>query len=295
MELNELIAIISAAGGGTNAVAYAHALLPKLKRIKNLPHGEKLLKQLKNARNAGDFRGRLLEVNFADLFLQSGHTLEYGAKQGRSGDIDFCWTANSRRIFFELKLLGESQSKDKTMAGENAANAKNGNYLERLDTNDIVRLQRDLMSKSSTRKFNSVPEADWINLVVIDVSELQIGTVDAGDCLLAAGGNPLVSRHFDETFTREDVVGVFEKPTSERAFSSAQLKWIEDVIRPPVGSPHPRDYIHGALFLFRVPAEKAALSYDLSAVLVWNTARISKDVGGEVCSAIHEVVPHVSH
>lgn len=293
MELSELMAIISAAGGGTNAIAYAKVLLPKIERMKNLDQGEKLLRQLRTAREAGDFRGRLLELNFADLFLQSGHTLEYGAKQGRSGDIDFCWRANSRRIFFELKLLGESQSKDKTMEGESAVNVKIGDDLERLDTSDIVRLQRDLMLKSSTKKFKSVPDVDWINLVVVDVSELQLGTVDVGDCLLAAGGNPLVSRYCNETFMRDGIVGVFEKPSSDAAFSTAQLKWIEEVIRPPVGVSHPRDYIHGALFLFRVPAEKAALSYDLSAALVWNAGLIAEDIGNEVASAIHGVIPQV--
>jgi hypothetical protein len=63
------------------------------------------------------------------------------------------------------------------------------------------------------------------------------------------------------------------------------------VIRPPVNSPHPRSYIHGALFLFRSPSEKAALSYDLSAALVWNAGLIAEDVGKEVASAIHSVIP----
>jgi len=34
--------------------------------------------------------------------------------------------------------------------------------------------------------------------------------------------------------------------------------------------PHPRDYIHGVLFLFRRPKETAALSYQLRSVIIWN-------------------------
>lgn len=282
MELSELSKIISNAGGSNNAQAYAEVLLPKINRVENQQQGSKLLSQLRSARDAGDLRGRLLEVNFLDLFLQSRHTLEYGVKQSRgmAGDIDFCWDAGSWRIFFELKLLGEAVPR-----------VKNGVTDQKLNADDIVRLQRDLMCKSSTKKFNSVPEVDWINFVVVDVSELQFGTVDVGDCLLAAGGNPLVSRYCHGSFEREDVVGVFEKPSHKRAFSPAQLKWVSEVIRPPVDAPHPRDYIHGALFLFRMPSEKAALSYDLSAALVWNSGLVAEDVGKEVASAIHRVIP----
>lgn len=283
MELDELIAIISGAGASANAIEYAEVLLPKINRLEAVHQGKSMLRQLRAARNAGDLRGRLLEVNFADLFLQSGHTLKYGVKQrqGMVGDVDFCWDANSRQIYFELKLLGEVvlNVRDMHFAGEKP------------HPDDIVRLQRDLMSKSTTKKFDSAPEASWINLVAIDVSELQFGTVDLADCLLAAGGNPLVSQYCFGQFEREDVVGVFEKPSQERPFSQAQLKWISEVIRPPVNSPHPRSYIHGALFLFRSPSEKAALSYDLSAALVWNAGLIAEDVGKEVASAIHSVIP----
>ena len=283
MELDELIAIISGAGASANAIEYAEVLLPKINRLEAVHQGKSMLRQLRAARNAGDLRGRLLEVNFADLFLQSGHALKYGVKQrqGMVGDVDFCWDANSRQIYFELKLLGEVvlNVRDMHFAGEKP------------HPDDIVRLQRDLMSKSTTKKFDSAPEASWINLVAIDVSELQFGTVDLADCLLAAGGNPLVSQYCFGQFEREDVVGVVEKPSQERPFSQAQLKWISEVIRPPVNSPHPRSYIHGALFLFRSPSEKAALSYDLSAALVWNAGLIAEDVGKEVASAIHSVIP----
>jgi hypothetical protein len=50
--------------------------------------------------------------------------------------------------------------------------------------------------------------------------------------------------------------------------SGGQERWIVGVHRVPAGRPHPRQYIHGALFLFREPKETAALSYDLTSVIV---------------------------
>jgi hypothetical protein len=63
MQLDELKGIIKAAGGGENALAYAEALLVKINRIESEKQYAALLGQLRNAKEQGDFRGRVLEVN----------------------------------------------------------------------------------------------------------------------------------------------------------------------------------------------------------------------------------------
>jgi hypothetical protein len=176
-----------------------------------------------------------------------------------SGDIDFCWCVNGYRVFIEMKLLGQDQwTKD-------AINLKlkdNGfcSTLISDDTRDVGRIQRDIFQKSSTKKFNLKPEPSWVNLVVVDVSELQLSTVDVADCLLAVGGNELVKRHCRPAFQRPAVVGILEP--ADIALTTEQAEWVKRYHgSSDAHAPHPRDYIHGVLFLFREPQEPAALSY----------------------------------
>jgi hypothetical protein len=289
MQVDELKRVIDAAGGGANALAYADSLLAKINRIEATNRYGALLAQLRAAREQGDLRGRALEVNFADLFVMKVQDLGYGAKQGMTGDVDFCWSVAGRQVYIETKLLGQDRA---TRDSINAQLDKNGTSATLVtdDTRDIARLQLDLIQKSSTRKFSLKPEAQWVNLVGVDVTELQLGTVDICDCLLAAGGNAVASQHCDAAFLRDSVVGVFENLVADK-ITTAQKEWIAGVHKRPDGAPHPRDYIHGALFLFREPKERAALSYDLSAAIVWNQALISGDVARIINSALHDVIP----
>jgi hypothetical protein len=66
--LEELTKVVRSAGGGLNALDYANALLRKINVIAESKRFSALLAQLSTAREAGDFRGRVLEVNFAELF-----------------------------------------------------------------------------------------------------------------------------------------------------------------------------------------------------------------------------------
>jgi hypothetical protein len=292
MNIEELTAIIEAAGGGDNALEYAAALLAKVNRIEATDRYGALLKQLRSAGEPGDFRGRVLEVNFADAFVRNGCDLIYGARQGMTGDIDFQWNLSVHELFLEMKLLGQDRA---TKDAVNAQLERDGVSALRIadDTADIVRIQRDMIQKGSTRKFNPIPQSGWLNFVAIDVAELQLGTVDIADCLLAAGGNPVVSQYYDPVFMREKVVGVFEAPPPG-GLTADQEQWIAEAHHVPLGQPHPRQYIHGALFLFREPKATAALSYDLTSVVVWNPALVTADVAQSVYAALHEVIPIAS-
>lgn len=129
-----------------------------------------------------------------------------------------------------------------------------------------------------------------INLVGIDVSELQHTTVDLMDCLLAAGGNSVAAPYCDPSCLRNEVVGVFEDVVSARC-SPAQHQWIAECHQVPEAAKHPRDYLHGAVFLFRDRREAAALSYELRSVLMWNSRLVPEEVARTVESELYRVFP----
>jgi hypothetical protein len=291
VKIDELRAAIGAAGGEGNALEHADALLGKINRLEATGRYRELLDQLTRAREAGDFRGRVLEVNYAEQFERNGHQLHYGAKQeGRRGDIDTLWNVSGREVFTELKLLGQ----DRATRLDIDTQIRQGGVGESVitdDTRDIARMQRDLMGKASIRKFNPTLEAKRINLVGVDVAELQLGAVDPGDCFLAAGGNPLAVQFYaPEMVLRPGVVGVFES-LEGTVLTAAQREWLSTFQCLPPGEPHPREYIHGALFLFRMPKETAALSYDLSAILVWNSRVVGRETALAVQDALYRIIP----
>jgi hypothetical protein len=187
MTLEELRRVIESAGGGPNALVYAESLLEKVNRLEATRRYDKLLTQLRSANEPGDFRGRLLEVNFADAFVRKSIQLTYGALQGMTGDIDFQWSVQEHELFIEIKLLGQDRATRDDINHQLESQGVSATLISE-DTRDVGRIQLDILQKSSTRKFSPHPGAHWINLVAIDVAELQLGTVDICDCLLAAGG-----------------------------------------------------------------------------------------------------------
>ena len=287
MKIDELRDAIKKTGGGENALAYAGALLEKINRLEPTKRYNALLKQLMASRQQGDFRGRVLEVNFADLLVKQGLDLRYGAKQGGKGDVDFCCPIGGREVFIEMKLLGQDQATRDSINQQIEAVGISSTLITK-DTRDIARIQLDLFQKSSHTKFNPKPEKNWINLIAIDVSELQLGT---------AGGNTVAASFFDfsivydlilyQAALRPDVVGVFEQLEKP---SPTQGQWKAGIHKVPQGAAHPRDYIHGALFLFRDPKETAALSYALRSAIVWNAAIVTEEIAKPVEDAISKAI-----
>lgn len=209
MQLDQVEEMIRAAGGGDNALAYAGALREKVNRIEAQGQFAPLLAQLRASREQGDFRGRVLEVNFADCFTLKSISLDYGIKQGMPGDIDFGWTVEGHVLNIESKLLGQDKATLNQINAQLDDNGMSAIFMDN-DTKDVARLQANIIQKASTRKFNPKPSKGIVNLVAIDVTELQLGTVDICDCLLAAGGNSLAVQHCDSACLREPVVGAFE-------------------------------------------------------------------------------------
>jgi len=284
MTLTELEMIIKRCGGHSLALEYAHDLFPKLKRVAAHQAPINYLRQFSTAHNEGDLRGRVLEINFANYFAVGNVPLEYEVKQaGSSGDIDLRWQSNHHDIYIEIKLLGQQQSKQ-YLREQNFFDYGFSNIQIPNDIDDIKRIQYTLIDKAKTAKFNPTPTENGINLIAIDVSELQLGTVDIGDCLLATLGSTYTATHFSESCARDELIGLFERNQKPNAWSSM----IEQKL---AGKPHPSSYIHGIVFLFREPKETAALSYDLAAQIVWNPHIITIEKAREVTEDFHRIIP----
>jgi hypothetical protein len=292
MDLDELREIIQAAGGGEDALAYAEALLVKVNRMEAQAQYAPLVNQLRSAREEGDFRGRVLEVNFADCFVRAGVSLEYGAKQGMAGDIDFVWQVDKYKLFIEMKLLGQDRMTRDEINQQLEGSGMSATFVND-DTRDVARLQSDLMQKSSTRKFNPTPPMNTVNFVAVEMSELQLGTVDICDCLLAAGGKTMAKQYCDPGSLREPVVGMFEE-LSQDQLTDGKRDWLARVQKLAESAPHPRAYIHGVMFLFREPEERAALSYTLRAALVWNPALVDSEMAAKIANAFYAVIPRTT-
>jgi hypothetical protein len=290
MTLRELEGIITRSGGQGGALEYAAPLLAKIQRLESTGTYGPLLKPVLMAADQGDLRGRLLEVNLAFQFERADLRPQVGAKQGGKGDIDFRFTIGPYEVFLETKLLRED---DATRIEINSQLAASGIYRMAIedDRGDIFRLQRDLIQKAKPEKFQTRPKDNWVNLIGVDVSELQLGMADVGDCLLAAGGNPLAAIHCGDSVRRRDVVGMFEKRSE--SLTEGQREWAAAVDKLVPSGVHPRDYIHGAVFLFRTPKDSAALVYELSAVVVWNPALAEESLVKIVESSLHKIVPRV--
>ena len=288
MNLGELQGIVGASGGGPFAQGYAQILLAKIERLEATNDYGGLFQQFRESKQQGDFRGRVLEINFADAFLSQSTLLRYGVSQGGGGDVDFLWQLPDADVFIEMKLLGQDLATKESINQQLEARGFSATGIAD-DTYDVARIQRDIFQKASPRKFACPPKLRCVNLVAIDVSELQLGTVDMGDCVLAATGNDEVAKYFDETYLRPEVVGVFEgkapsNPTADR------LEWMRRYHPDLHGAPHPCEYIHGVLFLFREPKERAALSYRLDGSVVWNRKLVDESAAKYVARSLREII-----
>jgi hypothetical protein len=212
--------------------------------------------------------------------------LFHAVKQGQTGDIDFRWDSNLGQIFIELKLLGEQLA---VKQEEKSHFAHHGLFSQTVDDQvDVGRLQRDIFIKSSVTKFNPAVAVGDTNLIAIDVSELQLRTVDKCDCVHAVCGATGARGMFHEAMIRPEVVGALEPA---RELTPEEAEWVKRFHLEKAPEPHPRSYIHGVIFLFRNPKERAALDYELSCCIVWNVSLINKDMASAIESAVHKVIP----
>ena len=288
MTLPQLQAIIQQAGGGAFALDYANDLLVKVNNVASHQVPVSYLTQFSQSGNAGDLRGRLLEINLVNYFATQNVSLSYDVKQGAtSGNVDLLWKTCGADVFIEVKLLGQDQKitqKINTQLDEYGVSASHVDD----DTSDVIRLQYAIIDKATLKKFQYPPVQNAINLIAIDVSELQLGNVDAADCVLATLGSARAKDYFGDACARDHVFGLFEKDQK-----SNHDEWAAKINEKLAVKPHPRNYIHGVIFLFREPKELAALSYDLKACITWNTDLIPDALAVAINVEFHKIIPCV--
>lgn len=286
MRLSELQAIIRNAGGGEYALDYAEELLAKINNVAGHQVPANYWSQFTKAKEAGDFRGRVLEINLANYFALQKIPLEYGVKQHRTaGDIDLKWDANGVDVYIEVKHLGQDEKTKKSVTDQLKCRAFFAENIED-DTSGILRIQRTIIDKTCLTKFLYPPLQDVVNLLAIDVSELQLGMIDIADCVLATLGPDMVGRYFGAASVREKVLGLFEgcpKPS--------QADWAVLIDQKLAGKPHPQKYIHGVIFLFREPKDLGVLNYNLEACIAWNAPLIDDGLRERINSEFHKIIP----
>lgn len=279
----ELDAGITASGGAVPADHDANSLLEKLLLLEKTNRYALLLKTIRSANDKWNFLAALLEANFAYQFERVGMPLQYEVRQeqGQPTSIDFALkTEVGLTAFFELRLLQEDATTSVDIAkqleqGQAFAVKKDGAAEQKA----IARLQQTVLQKVQDKNGNPIKfmhvANDAVNVVVIAVSDILLGTVDAWDCLLAMYGDPEVPEH-----CRRDIFGLFQE---------AAPAYPEHIQKRAASFAHVRGVLHGVMFLFRADPD-GPLNYGLEHLIVWNrhlmTAENAKAIGQQVSAAL---------
>jgi hypothetical protein len=265
-----LEAAITASGNAEQHAEQVEGLLTKLEKLEATGRYTSLLKAIARANDKSNFHSLLLEVSFAYQFESCGINLSYEVKQDSAdgSSIDFDMKLDDGRVvFFELRLLQQDQTTVKEIAEQLT---QDGLYNVSKDGADeqkeILRLQSTVLSKVEDKNGKSIKffnvDAGGINIVVVCISDILLGTADMHDCILATYGDPAVP---DEC--RRGIFGLFQdvKPEYTAEIQKAASRFA-----------HLKDTVHAVLFLFR-PSGSGLLDYPLQQVLLWNHAFAVKE------------------
>jgi hypothetical protein len=284
MDKQALVDAIRNSGGKRWALAEVDDLWPRIELLQNTGRFGSLISQLAAANDKSNFLALVLEANFAYQFESQGLQLAYEVKQepGKPSTVDFLrQTPAGKRAYLELRLLQQRKS-IKDMIDEQLQ--KYGIYKVLLGGDDekreVERLQNTILAKVQDAKgapikfFSTDP--DVLNIVVVDVSETILGTIDLYDCLLATYGDPAV----DEVY-RRNVFGLFQedKPEYPLRIHNLATKYA-----------HLRSRIHGVLFLFRQP-DSGVIAYSLQQYMVWNRALVDEPTAQQVYPYLSAAIP----
>lgn len=279
-----LEAVIKASGGVQQPDDQVAKLLAKLNLLEARGRYGGLLRSIRASNNKWNFLASLLEVTFAHQFETAGVGLDYEVRQepDSPGTIDFRMPASTGDVvFLELRLVQQDENTTSNIAQQLEAKQEYAVAMDGEGERDaVVRLQRTILQKVQRKDGTSIKfvhaGAGVINIVVVGVSDLLLGTVDAWDCVLAACGDAAVPVE-----CRRGVVGLFQSPnaadppeTQARVASFA----------------HIRATIHGVLFLFRA-AGAGVLDYRLEQVMVWNQNLVTDDRAKALMKDVSAVLP----
>lgn len=279
-----LEAAIAASGGAEQPTVQVEGLLAKLQALEGASRYGLLLKAIAKANDKSNFMALLLEATFAYQFEARGVPLDYEVKQDAAagGSIDFGMKSDDGCVaYFELRLLQQdlavTESIEEQLAKTGAyAMAMNGGDQQRA----VLKVQSTVLSKVEDKygkpvKFLKVDE-NTLNVVVVCVSDILLGTVDFFDCKLATYGDPEVPRE-----CQRGVFGLFQevRPEYPKQIQDAAARFA-----------HLKATIHAVLFLFR-PAGSEVLDHQLQQVLVWNRSLATEDRARSVGERIYAAIP----
>lgn len=279
-----LEAAILASSGVKQPDDQVTALMTKLDLLEVSGRYGGLLRSVRAANHKWNFLSALLEVTFAYQFETAGVPLEYEVRQepDQPGTIDFRMMASTGdAVFFELRLLQQDERTTADIAEQLAAKKEFAVAMDgEAERDAVVRLQGAILQKVQRKDgtpIKFVRAGDGvINIVVVGVSDLLLGTVDAWDCVLATSGDGAVPPE-----CRRGVVGLFQPQ------SAADL----EESRARIASfAHIRSTIHGVLFLFRA-ADGGVLDYRLEQVMAWNQGLVPEERARSLMNDISAVLP----
>jgi len=259
-------------------------LLKKLNFLEDTCKYGKLMKSILSTNDKSNFLADVFEASFAFQFESSNLPLEYEVKQSEvnNSSIDFLRRMDSGiSIYLEARQLQQDSG-----TGQSIMDQLDRNKFYRISMNgddehdSIVRLQNVIVSKVQKKngtptKFLSINK-DIINIVVIDVSDLILGTIDLYDCLLATHGDSYV-----EEIYRRGIFGLFQEPLSGYPSKIEEIAESYEYIR---------GILHGVLFLFKAK-NSGLLNYDLEHYMVWNPSLVDQKLAKEVSDEINKAVP----
>jgi len=281
-----LEAAIAASGGAEQPADQVDGLLAKLKTLEATGRYASLLKGIAKANDKSNFLALLLEATFAHQFEASGIALDYEVNQdaGDGSSIDFGMKLDDGRVaYFELRLLQQDQATAVAIAEQLT---QSGLYAVEKDGADeqkeVLKVQSTVLSKVENKDGKPIKflkaDAGVINVVVVCISDILLGTVDLYDCLLATYGDPEVPKE-----CRRDVFGLFQdvKPEYPTEIQKAATRFA-----------HLKATVHAVLFLFR-PAGSGVLDYSLRQVLVWNRALTTEQSARPVGERVYAAIPRL--
>ncbi len=275
---------IKASGGAQQPGEQVEGLLAKLQTLEATGRYGALFKTLAKVNNKSNFLAFLLEATFAHQFEAVGMPLEYEVKQvpNQPSSIDFKLAGKTTdTVFFELQLQQQDQATANDIskhlaAGPFYAAVKDGDG----EADDIFRLQSTILRKvqkpdgTPVKFLQTGPRI--VNIVVVCISDILLGTSDAFDCLLALYGDPEVPEH-----CRRGVFGLFQ---------DANVGDAEEIKVRAAKYEYVKNTLHGVLFIFR-PNGSGVLDYQIQQVMVWNRKLVSENQAACLTAQIAAALP----
>lgn len=282
MEKSTLNAIVKKIGGFSDDNDI-DAFLEKINYLETTQRYGELIKRILPANDVGDFLGSVFETNIAYQFESNQLKLEYGVKQNKShgSDIDLLMRMDSgHSVYSTSQRINEQLNKSSFYSV-----CMNCDTINR----SIFRLQSTIISKiqkvdGTPIKFFSNDHA-VVNIVVINVSELMLGTIDIFDCLIASYGSRYVQEILGNGYANwvpgKEVVGLFQVMPYKCSNDENNIYAVYE---------RARNILHGILFLFKAP-DSGVLSYDLESYITWNPSVMNQELIKDILATINKAFP----